>query len=195
MCKILKILIISLLFTLTFMNAQTFPEEGLKVSQLAPHFQLKRLDGSGVIASKDTFPDQELTVLIFWDTYCPECLDFVAECQKFYDKVDSLGVAMLSINFDREHIAGVRAFVKGAKITFPVLLDSKATVATLYQADPYDFSIFIIDKKGTIRYLTYEIPLDIYDNPPHIVKFIKDEVDKILKPKVPEKSPKTETEK
>jgi len=195
MSKLVKILIVSFLGVLTFLNVPSVAEEGLKVSQLAPHFKLKRLDGKGVIASKDTFPDQELTLLIFWDTYCPECLDFVAECQKFHEKADSLGVAVLSINFDRENITAVRAFVKGTKITFPVLMDSRATIATLYQADPYDFSVFIIDKKGIIRYVAYEIPLDVYDKPSLIVKFITDEIDKLSKPKVPEKKPKTKTKK
>lgn len=194
MSKLLKVLIVSFLGMLILVNVQTEAEEGLKVSQLAPHFKLKRLDGKGVIASKDTFPDQELTVLIFWDTYCPECLDFVAECQKLYEKADSLGVAVLSINFDRENIVAVRAFVKGTKITFPVLMDSRATVATLYQSDPYDFSVFIINKKGIIKYVAYEIPLDIYDKPSLIVKFITDQIEKLLKPKVPKKSLKTENE-
>ncbi|HID92704.1 MAG TPA: TlpA family protein disulfide reductase [bacterium (Candidatus Stahlbacteria)] len=195
MFKLVKILIVNFLGILILINAQSVAAEGLKISQLAPHFKLKKLNGSGAVVSKDTFPCQELTVLIFWDSYCPECLDIIAECQKFYKKADSLGVAVLSINFDRENIAGVRAFVKGVGITFPVLSDSRATVAALYQADPYDFSFFIIDKKGIIRYVCYEIPLDIYDHPSHIVKFMMDQVEKLLKTRIPEKSSKPKPKK
>ena len=137
--------------------------EGLEVSQPAPAFALRSLDGARPVASKDVFAARELALLILWDSHCPDCLKAVAQCQTFQATGDSLGISVLSINFDREHLAAIRAFVKGEGITFPVLLDHQGAVAALYGAEDYSFSFFIIDREGTIRYLYYDKPHDVIE--------------------------------
>jgi len=149
-------------------------EEGLKVSQKAPAFILKTLDGSKVVRSKNIFSEKELTVLIFWNSYCPECLKAVADCQKFYQNAEKLDVGVWSINFDKENISKLRSFVKGEKITFPILSDSLGVTVRKYKAKAYDFSFFIIDKKRIIRYVCY-------DHPPKVADVIKKEVERLLK--------------
>ena len=126
------------------------------------------------MTSKDVFSKKELTLLIFWDSYCPDCLKVVAQCQTFYEKSDSIGVSVLSINFDKENLAAVRAFIRGEGITSPVLSDSQGSVVAQYQAEDYDFSFFIIDKKGIIRYVCY-------DKPPDVIELITMQLKKLLK--------------
>jgi len=149
-------------------------EEGLKVSQRAPVFILKTLDGSKVIRSKNIFSEKELTVLIFWDSYCPDCLETLASCQKFYKDSEKLGAGVCSINFDKENISQVRGFIKGEEITFPILSDPLGVTVRKYKAQAYDFSFFIIDKRGIIRYVCY-------DHPPDVGDIIKKEVERLLK--------------
>jgi len=150
-------------------------EEGLKVSQRAPAFILKTLDGSKVIRSKNIFSEKELTVLIFWDSYCPDCLKTLANCQKFYQNAEELGVGVWSINFDREeNLSKVRSFLKGEGITFPILSDPRGVTVRKYKAEAYSFSLFIIDKKRVIRSVCY-------DHPPNVTDVISEEVEKLLK--------------
>ena len=86
---------------------------------------------------------------------------------------DFLGVGMLFINFDHEHMAAVRAFVKGEKLPFPVLWDLQQRVVRAYRAEAYDFSLFLVDREGIIRYLHY-------DHPPEVLKLLTEKVQKLL---------------
>jgi peroxiredoxin len=150
-------------------------EDELKVSQIAPAFILKTLDGSEVVRSKNIFSEKELTVLIFWDSYCPDCLETLADCQKFYKNAEKLSVGLCSINFDKEeNLSKVRGFLKGEEITFPILSDPLSVTVKKYKAKAYDFSFFIIDKRRIIRHVCY-------DHPPNVGEVIKKEVEKLLK--------------
>ena len=159
---------------LTVIIGSSAAQEGLKASQKGPAFILKTLDGSKVVKSKDIFSEKELTVLIFWDSYCPDCLKAVADCQKFYQDSETLDVGTWSINFDNEKLSEARRFVKGEGIKFPVLSDPRGVTVSKYKAKAYDFSFFIIDKRGIIRYVCY-------DHPPNIADLLKEKVEKLLK--------------
>jgi len=157
------------------LNVSSEAEEGLKVSQIAPAFILKTLDGSKVVKSKDVFSEKKLTVLIFWDSYCPDCLTTLIECQKFYKDAEKLDVSVWSINFDKEeNLPDVRNVVKREKITFPILSDARGVTVRNYKAEAYDFSFFIVDKSRVIRYVCY-------DHPPNVGEVIKEAVEKLLK--------------
>ncbi len=157
--------------TIGYLNA----EDELKVSQRAPAFTLKTLYGSKVTRSKNIFSEKDLTVLIFWDSYCPDCLRTLAACQKFYQYAQKLGVGVCSINFDKEeNLSKVRSFLKGEGITFPILSDPFNVTVRMYKAKAYDFSFFIIDKRRIIRCVCY-------DHPPQVADVIKKEVEKLLK--------------
>jgi len=146
----------------------------LKTSQKAPSFMLKLFDSEKVVKSGDIFAENELTVLIIWDSYCGKCLAAVAECNKFYEESKKLNVGLWSINFDKENIPKARIFIKSEGIQFPVISDPSGIIAEEYGAKAYDFSFFIIDKNGIIRHVTY-------DHPPDIAEVIKAEVVKLLK--------------
>ncbi|MBD3185071.1 redoxin domain-containing protein [Candidatus Poribacteria bacterium] len=175
---------IFILFMPTSFN--TFADESLEILQKAPAFILKTLDGNEVVKSRDIFSEKKLTVLIFWDSYCPDCLKAVADCQKFYQysKENNLDVNVYSINFDDEKLSSVRRFVRGEGITFPILSDKRKIAVSRYKAKAYDFSFFIIDNKGTIQYINY-------DHPPDVSNVIKEVVLKLLKErlKVKESAP------
>ncbi|HIE28894.1 TPA: redoxin domain-containing protein [Candidatus Poribacteria bacterium] len=149
-------------------------DEELKVSQRAPSFILKTLDGSKVVRSKKVFSEKELTVLIFWDTSCPECLETLASCQKFYQNSEKLGIGFWSINFDNENLPKIRSLVKEEGITFPILSDLLGVTVTKYKAQAYSFSFFIIDKNEIIRYVGY-------DRPPNVADVIKEEILRLLR--------------
>ena len=159
-------------------------EEVLELYQQAPAFILKTLDGSKVVKSKDIFSEKKLTVLTFWDSYCPDCLRAVAECQRFYQysQEKKLDVNVWSINFDDEKLSTARSFVKGEGITFPILSDARSVAASRYKAKAYDFSFFIVDNKGAIQHI-------FYDHPPNIADVIREMVEKLLKDRLKASNP------
>lgn len=169
-----------------FMIAASYriAEEILKLSQQAPVFILKTLDGSKVVKSKDIFSEKKLTVLIFWDSYCPDCLKAVADCQRFYQysQEKKLDVNVWSINFDDEKLSTARSFVKGEGITFPILSDTRGVAVSRYKAKAYDFSFFIVDNKGIVQYICY-------DHPPNVADVIKEIVEKLLKERLKASTP------
>jgi peroxiredoxin len=133
-------------------------EEGLRVGMQAPSFALQSLDGKETVRSGKTFATQSLTVVIFWDSYCPKCLRALAEYGRFAGEADTLGVGMLSINFDHEHLAAVRAFVEGEKLPFPVLWDVDKRVVGSFLAMGHDISLFAVDSGGRVRAVRYGRP-------------------------------------
>jgi len=172
-------IVIIFLSIVAFLHA----DEELKVSQIAPSFILKTLDGSKVVKSKNIFSGKKLTVLIFWDSYCPDCLETLAECQKFHNNAEKLDVGLWSINFDKsENLSKVRSFLKGEELTFPILSDPLKVTVKKYKAEAYDFSFFIVDKRRVIRHVCY-------DHPPDVGKVIQQEVEKLLKERLKVSSP------
>ena len=156
-----------------------YAQETLKLNQKAPDFILKNIEGTKVIKSKDIFSEKKLTVLIFWDSYCPDCLKAIADCQRFFRYVQEqkLDVSVWSVNFDNEKLSKARSFIKGAGISFPVLSDPNGTTVNRYKAKAYDFSFFIIDSNGIIKHICY-------DHPPYVSDVIKEKVLKLLKERI-----------
>jgi len=135
--------------------------KGLKPGTLAPRFQLQTLDGKDKIDSRGLFKKSPVTVLILWDSYCPDCLATVRACQKFAGKVESRGIQVIGINYDTENLASVRGFLKVGRIKFPNLHDPTGKTVKAYRAKAYDFSYFVIDKKGVVRFAAYDHPPEI----------------------------------
>jgi peroxiredoxin len=162
-------------------------DKGLKPGTLAPRFTLKTIDGKKTVESRELFKAAPATVLILWDSYCPDCLATVKACQRFTDNVKDRGIQVVGVNYDREKLASVRGFLKAGKIKFPNLHDRTGDTIKAYRAQAYDFSYFVIDHKGIVRFAAY-------DHPPEIEK----ELERAVNEGLGEESPlleKEETEK
>ncbi len=173
-----------IIIIIIFITGSVYAQDELKPMQKAPFFMLKAFDSGGMVRSNEIFSQKELTVLIFWDSYCSECLHAVAESQKFFENSKGLDVGVWSVNFDKENIAKARDFMKAEGIKFPVLSDPIRAEVGKYKVTPYGFSFFIIDKNGIIRYVSY-------DHPPEVASIIETEVKKLLRRrmKVSEQAP------
>ena len=152
--------------------------EPLPPGTLAPRFKLPTLDGKDTMDSRDVFKKAPATVLILWDSYCPDCLATVKACQAFAERAEKTGIQVLGINYDKEGLASVRGFLKAAKIRFPNLHDRTGRVIETYRAQAYDFSFFVVDRKGIVRRA-------VYDHPPEI----EEELEKAVNEALGENSP------
>jgi len=134
---------------------------GLEPGVIVPEFTLPSLGGETTFHSTELFQSQTFTLLVFWNSECPQCLEALAKCEEFSDTAGAHGIRLVGINDDIENLASVRSFLKNERITFPQLSDVYRTVAAAYGADAYSLSLFLIDSSGMAREIVYDRPPDV----------------------------------
>ena len=87
-------------------------------------------------------------MLNFWATWCPPCKEEMPEMEKFYQKTNG-DVVILAVNIDPQY--NVKEFVTEMGSSFPVLLDEKDKVNSIYQVLTIPTTYFI-DEQGIIRH-------------------------------------------
>jgi cytochrome c biogenesis protein CcmG, thiol:disulfide interchange protein DsbE len=118
-----------------------------KTGYSAPAFDLPDLADKQVHAGGEK---DKLTLLNFWASWCGPCdleaPDLQALHNKYRDILDIYGVNATS--FDREREA--RAFVDEKELTFPILMDRKGDVVSLYKVAQFPTSL-LLDRHGIVR--------------------------------------------
>ncbi len=135
----------------------------LKPGDTAPTFALRLLDGDEMISAGSVFYNSNATVVIIWNMSCPTCRQALIECQKLYDEFSKKAISFIGINFDRENLHGVRAFLRSEGITFPNVWDGRGRIAKKYFAFDYSFSAFVVTRQGKITFVQYDHPPDFYE--------------------------------
>jgi peroxiredoxin len=105
----------------------------------------------------------KVVFLNFWATWCKPCEEEMPSMERLYQRFKDKGLVVLAISADAEGAGVVTPYVKKHQLTFPVGLDPKVSVATLYGVWALP-STFIIDKKGN-RALFANGPRE-WDGPP-----------------------------
>ena len=85
--------------------------------------------------------------LNFWATWCEPCKEEMPAMERLYQKYRDRGLVVLAISADTEGAAVVTPFVKKLRLTFPVGLDPRMNVSSLYGVWAVP-STFIIDREG-----------------------------------------------
>jgi len=123
-------------------------ETGADVGQKAAPFKLLSVDGKEIVL--ESFAKDKVTLLVFGTTWCPSCRHEVPILNEYYDDLKDDGLKVLGIDV-QESRKKVKSFAEKNRINYPVVLDSNAEVARLYQVVGIPLNI-ILDKKGVIRY-------------------------------------------
>ncbi|MCQ6281228.1 peroxiredoxin [Bacillus sp. EB600] len=124
--------------------AKKGPQEG----SMAQDFELENVDGKKVKLSDYK---GEKVILNFWATWCPPCKSEMQDIENFYKKNKGNKVVVLAVNLTNleKNKNNIQQFIKAYHLTFPVLLDSKGSVANLYQSITIP-TTFIINTTGRI---------------------------------------------
>lgn len=124
-------------------------QEGIKIGNRAPDFELQSLDGKKVKLSH--FRGKKV-LLNFWATWCPPCRMEMPHMEKFYEEFKDKDVVVLAVNLSmtEKSVNDVPIFVKQYGLSFPVVLDENGEVSGNYQVIAYPTS-YIIDSQGVIR--------------------------------------------
>jgi peroxiredoxin len=121
----------------------------------------KPLLGKGVPAPNFTFPGLDgkkisladykgkVVLLNIWATWCAPCVAEMPSMEKLYQELKNEDFEILAVSVDESGAEAVKPFMEKHKLGFPVLLDTKGDIKTLYQTTGIPES-FIIDKDGII---------------------------------------------
>ncbi len=114
---------------------------GAKVGESAPDFSLNDLEGKPVrlsdLRGKAVF-------INFWATWCNPCRAEMPDIEAVWQTYRDRGLVVLAINLtNQDDINDVTSFVKELGLTFPVLLDTQGSVASLYRVGPIPSSYFV----------------------------------------------------
>jgi len=113
----------------------------------APAFRLRALGADEVdLASLRG----RVTVLNFWATWCPPCVAEMPSLERLHRALGKEGLTVVGISVDEDE-AALRRFVEQHKLTFPMLRDPGASVATgAYHTTGYP-ETFVVDAQGVLR--------------------------------------------
>lgn len=151
---LLPILFIAALVGLTIWQGSNKPtqqavahQQKAEVGQIAPAFSLIGLD-------KQTYKvdgaRQKPVLINFWASWCGPCQMEAPDLQKLWTKYQQ-HVDFYAINVtSNDNLEDALAFVEHYKLTFPIPLDQKGEVASLYRVNAFP-TTYLIDKKGVIR--------------------------------------------
>lgn len=146
-----KILVAFLITIVAVAAVASLASADLKAGTQAPDFSLPTLDGKTFKLSSSFVKPAKPVVMDIWATWCGPCrreIPYLVELHKSYqDKAVFVGV---SVDTSKE---AVKNFVKSAGIKYPIALDPRASTLTKsYQVTGYP-TMYVIDKKGVIRYV------------------------------------------
>ena len=91
----------------------------------------------------------KVVFLNFWATWCPPCKEEMPAMERLYQRYKERGLVILALSVDTEGAPIVVPFVKEYKLTFPVGLDPKMSVAERYGVRGLPTS-FLVDQQGAL---------------------------------------------
>lgn len=122
----------------------------------APDFILASLDGTQVTLS--SFKGKKGVVLVFFATWCVNCMKEVPEIKKFALAAQKENIEVLAINF-KQRVVIVEKFQKSNNINYRILLDSDGAVAIGKYGIKGIPHVVGIDAKGEMIYRGEDLPV------------------------------------
>ena len=136
-------------------NLTAVAKRGTDVGNLAPDFQLTRLDGSTLsLADLRGQP----AVLVFWASWCQYCREEAPHINKLADDYAARGVRVFGINVRESHTR-TESGIKDFGIRYSVVRDTDGDTARNYNVEGIP-TILFLDRKGTVRYVGNAVPSD-----------------------------------
>ncbi|MBO4680143.1 MAG: redoxin domain-containing protein [Lachnospiraceae bacterium] len=128
-------------------------EEETNETMAAPGFSL--IDQYGETHTLSDYKGR-IVFLNFWATWCPPCkaeLPYIQELYEEYQAMEDPDVVFLGVTFpsygNEQDVAGITAFLEENGYTFPVLMDTEASLLQPYYISAFP-TTFIIDTGGNV---------------------------------------------
>jgi cytochrome c biogenesis protein CcmG, thiol:disulfide interchange protein DsbE len=120
----------------------------LEAGTKMPEINLQALSGKGVDPATLS---GKVVVIDFWATWCAPCRESMPELEKLYKKYSAQGLTVVGVSVDKD-ASPIKPFIEKLQVTFPVVHDAGHSIADKF-APPRMPSSYVIDRKGTIRYV------------------------------------------
>ncbi|MFH1335717.1 MAG: TlpA disulfide reductase family protein [Candidatus Zixiibacteriota bacterium] len=125
-----------------------------KKESYQPAFDFSLADLTGKIHSMAEFNGQ-ITVINFWATWCPPCVEEVPKLNRLYGRYKTSGVQIIGIAMDKDSLNLLDQFVKKNTVSYLILVGNEQALANLstgalgknFQGIP---TTLLLDKKGQI---------------------------------------------
>jgi len=114
----------------------------------APDFTLPARDG-GEVRLSDL--KGQVVMINFWATWCGPCRQEMPLLEQLQKKYEPLGFTLLGVNVEPDSAAAA-AWLKGVSVTFPILYDTRNSVAESFGVQGMPSSVFV-DREGRVRYV------------------------------------------
>lgn len=125
------------------------------LGQSAPNFVLPRLEGGE--ANLAEIVSQKPTLLVFWATWCPSCIEEIPLLNEWAEKYPQLQILGIDVQESRERVG---EFLKKREVRYPILLDEEAEVASQYGLVGIPATL-LLAKGGRVIYYGFSLPENI----------------------------------
>lgn len=132
------------------------------VGEESPTFEVQTIEGVDI--RSDELKDNNSVLLIFWATWCPVCKEEIPKVNTIYETFHPQGLEVIAIDVGiNDSLKRVKRYVKKYGLSYPVVFDEGSSVTKQFgvQGTP---TIFIIDKRGIVRYRSAAIPDDLAEH-------------------------------
>jgi thiol-disulfide isomerase/thioredoxin len=129
-----------------------------EVGERLPDFSVQTFDGKSLTGAG--FTGKPL-LLVFWNTWCSDCMRELPEINLLAEKFAPKGVAFLAINTGlNDSESKARAYWKKSAYLFSSGFDRSFEIGTALKVMGVP-TIFLVDAKGIMRYKLFQLPGDM----------------------------------
>jgi cytochrome c biogenesis protein CcmG/thiol:disulfide interchange protein DsbE len=143
---------------LCFMISMPSPGWSVEVGDPMPEFTIQTFDAN---SSSRTSLEGKPSLLIFWNTWCPNCMKELPQINRLAETLGPKGLKVLAVNTainDTENKA--RAYWEKYDYVFPSGFDRSFKVSQIFGVRGVP-TIFLVDSKGIVRYKQTVLPEDM----------------------------------
>jgi len=100
---------------------------------------------------EEIFPAHAYTVLVFWDSDCPHCVQSIRQCQEFYSAQAGTDIELVGIHVDVGEPLDAMRVIDEQGIAFPQLWDVGGETRHQYGLAGATFALVLVDRDGLWR--------------------------------------------
>ena len=117
------------------------------VSQLAPNFEARDIDGN-IVRLSDL--QGQPVILNFWATWCTSCRAEIPALQRVFDERKDQGLEVIGVGWGERSVGTARGYMEDLGATFIVAMDPTGEIGDAYRVFGLPLTL-AIDKDGVIR--------------------------------------------
>lgn len=120
-----------------------------KIGEAAKPFEAQIL-GGGKLNLSEVAKKNKLTVVSFWETWCPPCLEEMPELQKMYEANQSNGLEIVAV-YGASQDEEVSALVHRLNLSFPIVKDENHSITAQYAVSAVPTIVVVDNEMKVLR--------------------------------------------